>query len=155
MRTTTTMITPLLALALAVPAMAQEGQAEKGQAEKGQTEKIHGERMAGHGGMQSRMMHHSMAKMLDAHAEELGLDENQVERLESVAERAEVEMDRHHAAMESIHEDAMEILTPEQRERIHAMMHEMHAERGESHGGMKKHGEMKEPGDEKKDHDDH
>lgn len=150
MRRTTTMFTPLLALALAVPAMAQEGQAEKGQ-----TEKIQGERMAGHGGMQSRMMHHSMAKMLDAHAEELGLDENQVERLESVAERAEVEMDRHQAAMESIHEDAMEILTPEQRERIREMMHEMHAERGEGHGGMKKHRETKEPGDEKRDHDDH
>lgn len=126
MRWTITMAA-LLAAAVSSPAMAQEGR---------DGAKVH--REMEHRGMMMGMMgaEHSMKEMLAAHAEELGLSGEQRERLDGLAERLSAEMERHHAEMHAIHEAAMEALTPEQRERVHALMAEMHEE-----GGMMGHGE--------------
>lgn len=135
MRWTRTMTTLLLAAALASPAMAQEGRDQA---------KGHGEMGAGRHGMMMGMdmAPDQMSEMLAAHAEQLGLNDEQTARLEALGERHSAEMERHHAEMHAIHEAAMEILTPEQRERIHAMMHEGGGMMG--HGGG--HGEMKAHG---------
>lgn len=131
-----TTITLLLATLLAAPALGQE--AREGM-------KGHGDMPAGHDGMEMRMdMHGAMPGMLTGHAERLGLTEAQIERLAALDQRLEAEKERHHAEMHSIHQAAMEVLTPEQRERMHETMRAMHAGDGEGHGIMrhrKDHGE--------------
>lgn len=145
MRWTPTLTTLLLATVLAGPALAQEGRDEA---------KAHGEMKGEH--MEMRM-HGAMAGGMTAHAEHLGLSDDQIDRLEALDERMEAEKERHHAEMKAIHEAGMEILTPEQRERMHQMMREMHAERGEGHEMERheKHGEAKKDGDDadENDHD--
>jgi hypothetical protein len=137
MRGVTTTIALSLAL-MAAPAWAQEG--HDGHDGPG----------AGHGEMHPGAMHGGMAGSLVAHAEPLGLSAEQLESLESLDERLAAEKERHHAEMKAIHEAAMEILSPEQRERMHAMMQEMHGADGHD-GRMKKNDDA---GD-SEDHGDH
>lgn len=134
MRGVTTTIALSLAL-MAAPAWAQEGHDGHG---------------PGHGEMHPGAMHAAMAGSLVAHAEPLGLSAEQLASLESLDERLAAEKERHHAEMKAIHEAAMEILTPEQRERMHAMMQEMHGAHGHE-GRMKKEDDAADP----EDHGDH
>ncbi len=115
--TTTSMF--LMAILMATPAMGQE--AHEGR-------EGHGDMPAGHDGMKMR---HGGEGMLAGHAEHLGLTAQQTAAFEALDERLAAEKERHHAEMKAIHEAAMEILTPEQRERMHAMMEEKH---GKKHG---------------------
>lgn len=129
----TTLTTLLLATVLAGPALAQEDPEGKKEHHE-----MKGER--GHMEMRMIMMHAATPSMIAGHAEQLDLSEEQVERLEAFDERIEAERQRHHAEMTSIHEAAMEVLTPEQQEQVHETMKAMRAERGEGHR-MKAHGE--------------
>ncbi|HUP19358.1 MAG TPA: hypothetical protein VM778_05320 [Gemmatimonadota bacterium] len=124
MRATPTTIALALAL-MAGPALAQEG--HEGMRHDGAIA-VHGEKKT-----HMSMMHGGMAKMLEEHAEHLGLTAEQIGRLEGLDQRLEAEKERHHAEMRAIHEAAMEILTDEQRERIHALMEAQHGD-GEGHG---------------------
>lgn len=136
MRWTMTMTALLLATTLASPALAQEDHEGK---------RGHGE-MKSHGDMHMQMsMMHGMPGMLTGHAEQLDLSDDQLERLEALDARMEAEKERHMAEMRSIHESAKEILTPEQRERVHDMMEEKHERKRMRHGEMM---------DEDDDHDD-
>jgi len=127
--------------ALSTTTLAQEGHPDEA--------KDHGEKKGEH--MEMRM-HAPAFGMLAGHAEELGLSEDQVDRLDALKERSEAEKERHHAEMRSIHEAAKEVLTPEQRERAHELMRSMHGEHGEMKAhGMKAHGES----DDEAGHEDH
>lgn len=139
MKWTRTIPALLLATVLASPALAQEGH---------EGMNGHGEKKA-HGHMEMRMMHAPMGGMLAAHAEELDLSDDQRERLEGLDARMEAEKERHMSEMRSIHESAMEVLTPEQRERMRDMMEEKHERK------RMRHGEMDDDYDNMMDHDDH
>ena len=132
MRWTIPLTTLLLATFLAVPALAQESH---------EGMKDHGEKKGMHCPVGKMHGMHGMADMLEAHADQLNLTDEQLASLEDLDERMEAEKERHHEAMESIHEDAMQVLTPEQRDSVQEMMRSMHAARGEGHGMKRGHGE--------------
>lgn len=143
----TTMATLALAAALAVPAAAQQTQQGK------QGNQGHGQMMQGHGRMMDHGQDHgmgphgSMVGWLTNHAGELGLTAEQSAKIQALDQRFSAEMERHRAEMTSIHESLTEVLTPEQRDKVHQMMQSEHGRHGQW-----KDDEKKEEG-EKEEHD--